>query len=42
MSDYFFDIVIILVFLYEGIIMLTKKNGGHNRNSYTCVPFYNP
>ncbi len=32
MADYIFDIVIILVFLYEGIIMLTKKNGGHDRN----------
>lgn len=32
MSDYIFDIVIILVFLYEGIILLTKKNGGNNRN----------
>ena len=31
MSDYIIDIVIILVFLYEGIIMLTKKNGGNNR-----------
>ncbi len=32
MSDYIIDIVIVVLFLYEGIIMIVKKNGGHNRN----------
>ncbi len=32
MSDYFFEIIIIVLFLYEGIVMITQKNGGHKRN----------
>lgn len=32
MSDYFFEIIIIVLFLYEGFVMITQKNGGHKRN----------
>lgn len=31
MGDYIFNIVIVLVFLYEAFILFTKKNGGSER-----------
>ena len=38
MGDYIVEIIIIILFLYEGIVMLVKKNGtiGSRRGNYTA------